>query len=355
LELHPAASEAIKQRNYAVDILKTIAIIGVLTIHISASGYESSIGSFDWYAAVFWGCISRASVPIFFMCSGALLLDPEKQISLRKLYAKNLLRITVALFFWALMYKIYGLFVAENLNNMQEWIKSIKEVILFRHESHLYYLHIMILVYVFLPVTRIMTTYASKRQMEYFLLIWSFLGIVYPTLRYYWPLKLLSGIPSQWSMNMTYASIGYCVVGFYLQKYRTDKIRNYIAIWLAGFTIVFGGTLAMSLSHKELYQKTLEGMSPGVAAMAVGMFGTVVSAVKENIKVGRIIVNISKASFCIYLVHMLFIKIYKNSGYTVFFLPTAVSIPILVIANFICSYVLYLLLSRIPITKKYLV
>lgn len=41
--------------------------------------------------------------------------------------------------------------------------------LLFRHEEHLYYLHIMLLVYFFLPVTRLIAARADQRLLEYYL------------------------------------------------------------------------------------------------------------------------------------------------------------------------------------------
>ncbi len=89
-------------RDVGIDLLKTIAILGVIMIHMCSGGYSNTIPSFDWLSSVFWGSITRASVPIFFMCSGALLLTPYKEVSLKKLYTRNLLHIVVAMFVWAL-------------------------------------------------------------------------------------------------------------------------------------------------------------------------------------------------------------------------------------------------------------
>jgi len=152
------------------------------------------------------------------MCSGALLLDPDKPLSFKKLYTRNLPRIVLALFFWALCYKAYHLIATDNLNTASI-MQAAKELLLFRHECHLYFLHIMMLVYVLLPIMRVFTRHASQAELRYALILWFLLGIVYPTLRPYWPLSLLGGIPSQWMLNMTYAAIGYGLLGYYINRY----------------------------------------------------------------------------------------------------------------------------------------
>lgn len=86
-------------RNVSADMLKTIAIIGVLLIHVSSSGLTHPIGSSDWFSALLYGCLARASVPLFLMCSGALMLDKDRQYPVRKILTHNLPHILVALFF----------------------------------------------------------------------------------------------------------------------------------------------------------------------------------------------------------------------------------------------------------------
>ena len=70
------------KRDRSIDLLKTLAIFGVLTIHTCTLGYQHPVGSFSWLSTVFWGSVVRASVPIFLMCSGALLLHPDHALPL---------------------------------------------------------------------------------------------------------------------------------------------------------------------------------------------------------------------------------------------------------------------------------
>ena len=68
-------------RDLAVDLIKTFAIVGVLLIHTAASAYSTNaLGSPSWYFALFWGSVSRASVPLFLMCSGVLFLSPQREL-----------------------------------------------------------------------------------------------------------------------------------------------------------------------------------------------------------------------------------------------------------------------------------
>ena len=341
-------------RDPAIDYLKAIAVFGVIIIHTSTEGYLLPVGSFNWGSAVFWSSLVRASVPIFLMCSGALLLRPQKEMGLRKLFLHNLLRIIVAMFGWAMVYKFYHLLAAGTLSFASVY-ESVKEVLLFKQEFHFYYLHIVILVYLFLPITRVLINHANKRQLQYTLLIWFIFGIVYPTVKTFWPFTLLTGIPSQWLMNMAYASIGYGILGFYIETYPLPK-KVYWVCSIAGFAFVFGGTYFMSMNNGQIYTNFFEGMSIGVALLATGVFGLCISLKdKEWLKRCRAVNFLSKASFCIYLVHVLILYCLKSLGLDVNDLPCIVSIPLLSAFNLAISSLVYLVLSKIPVVNRWLI
>lgn len=340
------------RREYAIDVLKAVAIVCVLTIHASTGGYGSPIRSFDWWASLFWGCLTRAAVPLFLMCSGALLLDPHRRLSVKRLYTHNIWRLVVALFCWAVFYKLYHLIEQDSLT-WSRVLQALREVVLFNHEFHLYYIPMMILVYIFIPVVRLVIEHASKRQFQYLLLVWFLLGIVYPLLRHYWPLRLLPTSMSQFGLTMQYAAIGYAAAGYYLKKYPLPQRLCVLCAGL-GFAITYGMTTLLTITHGELYTQFLEGMTPGVCLLAIGIFGLLIQK-KYGAKSCAIAAHVSKVSFCIYLVHVCFNCIFHNHGLTVSILPCIVSIPLLVCLNFALSYVVYLILSHIPVVNRYLV
>lgn len=324
----------------------------MITIHIATGGYGYDIASFNWTSSVFWGCLVRASVPLFLMCSGAMMLGSEKEYTLKKLFGHNILRILTALFFWAFFYKIYGI-ISSGSFTIQALVTAVKDILMFRHEFHLYYLHIILLVYVMLPITRIITANAAKTQLIYILAIWFVLGIIYPTARNFWPFTQLRGIPLQYGINMTYSAIGYGIAGYFIKKHAKIKTPVYFGVAALGFLIVFASTVISSVKNGSLYALFLEGMSPEICLMALGLFGGF-SGIKYSQKVSIAAEKISKASFCIYLVHVLFIYLF-NPIFNVSILPSLVSIPIVVIVNFVCSFLVYLVLSRIPFVKSYLI
>jgi len=353
-----------KNRIAFVDTLKVLAILGVITIHISADPFlHLEIGSMNWFFSVVWASIIRWSVPVFLMCSGVLFLNRNKVITLKKLYTKYILRIIIALVFWAVMYEILDIYIALHMGgHAGDAIKNaLRNIVTCRTQTHLYYLYIVILIYALLPVIRVFTDAASKQQMEYALFAWVTLGIVYPFIIMFYPFSLLRGIVVQYAIVFVYATIGFFVLGYYFYQYTISKKSTYIiyALGIIGLIITIGGTIYMSMSSKTVKSYLLEGMSPNVAAMAAGLFLFVKnhyskSNEREGLK-SKIIGYLSKGSFCIYLVHVFFNIAFKNLDLLNPKFSTIYSIPVLVLINLVLSLGVYYVLSKIPFANKYLV
>ncbi len=80
------------------DALRMISAMAVVLIHVSCKGWvKIPIGAPGWWGSNFWDGATRWAVPIFVMISGALMLDPAKKFSIKKIYSKNILRMIVVL------------------------------------------------------------------------------------------------------------------------------------------------------------------------------------------------------------------------------------------------------------------
>lgn len=340
-----------KSRANDIDLVKAIAIVCVLIIH--SCRYTAPVMSFNWISTVFWGSVSRSAVPLFFMCSGVIFLDPERKLTVKKLYFKYILRIVVALFFWAMTYKVYIL-ISDGRFSPSELVVAVKELFLFKHYTHFYYLHIIILFYALMPIVRVFTKNASRTELRYALILWFAVGILYPTLSPYWPFTLLSGMPKQWLLNMTWASVGYGLLGYYLKKYPIS-LKLSLPSLLSGFAVIFGGTLYFSHIKGSLDARFFEGMTVGVMLLAVGVF-SIAGAISK--KMGNILLSttqyVSKGSFCVYLIHLILWDRLVRAGIFPDSLPI-ILIPLIAIGILLVCLLIYFILSKVPIVNKWLI
>ena len=342
-------------RDQKIDVVKTAAILYVVLCHVAAAPFSGgTVGTTSWYSALLWTSLAHACVPLFFMASGVLLLKPEKELTFQKLYTKNLPRILAALFFWALCYKIVSLKLMNSLT-LPDVIDAVKYLLLFHHEEHLYYLHITLLAYAALPITRLFVQYADQQLLKYALALWFLLGILYPTVRTFWPFTLLSGIPVQWRMNMTYASIGYMLLGHYLSVYHPRPNRCISALTLlSGFLLTFWGTCLTSYTAGKPDSHFLEGMGVFVFLVVLGTWNLcqTVSLSKNSRKLAGFL---ARASFCIYLTHIFFLQAFARWGFRAADGPVLLTVPLISGLIVCCCCAIYMVLSRVPVVRRWLI
>ena len=338
-------------RDGSIDLIKAIAILFVLFIHAYTSCFRSKMSTPDWYGGMVLSAAVRPGVPLFLMATGALMLRPEKDLPLKRLYGKYLPRLLIALFFWAYLYHIYDLWETGTLNPANLWFRF-KRLFFFDHEGHLYYLHITLLFYVMLPVLRVFTKHADRKTLWYAIAVWFVTGILLPTIRPYYPYNMFKGIPIQWMLNMTWASMGYGLLGYALST-RKCKPLGFAILLAAGLALTYLLTLKETFKQGRLVDTFLQGFSVNVCLYAAGIFGLCRALYKG--KGRRPVRFLSLASFCIYLSHMLVIKRLKLAGYMNISDTAVLMIPLVVITVLAICLVLYWILSRIPIVRKYLV
>jgi len=384
------------QRDKAIDSLKSIAIVSVIIIHVTSYGWDVySINSAGWIINMMWACLARPAVPVFLMCSGALMLAPERALPTRKLFLKNLPRIILSMLVWAMAYKVYAIGAGGDLT-FAALIQGAKEVLVFNQEFHFYYIHMTILVYVCLPVTRLIVARGERRLSEYCLALWFIFGVIYPTAINFWPFYLISGFARQWMLNMTYASIGYGMLGFYIRRVASGAgTRKWHALSLGfGFCLAFFGTWIICVRANAFADAFLGGMSVGVAFMATGIFGLVSAAYpaadaapasdtvpdfdtapafdaapasdtkKKNPAPKRGLTKeaiakttkyLSDASFCVYLAHVFFLRVLENAGWFSGWMSPVLFAPLTAAGILFASLLVYAVLSRIPIVNRWLI
>ena len=97
------------QRIIAFDVMRIISIFAVILLHYSSQRFYISFPSPEWEIRNVYDAMVRWGVPVFVMISGALFLDSNKKLSIKRLYTKNILRITCAFLFWSLIYLLYDI------------------------------------------------------------------------------------------------------------------------------------------------------------------------------------------------------------------------------------------------------
>lgn len=347
-------------RSAAIDAAKTLAIFGTLMIHASAAGgFNDVTGSLNWTTNLFWSCLLRCAVPVFLMCSGALFLPPEKDLLIKVLWKKYILRIFIALAVWSLAYVVWDdLILAYHWNGAVtggDVQAALMDWVCFRHKYHLYYLVILLAVYAVLPITRLAAAKADAALLKYAMVLWAVAGCLLPFLFTAPPLALVEGFPREYAVSFTWSAVGLGMAGHLISRSEKKKApRFYLLLYLLGFAVTFGGTFALSLGRGWLVESLLQGSVPGVVLQAVGIYGFCDSYFTQK-QPPRWVETVSKASFCIYLIHPLFLDgMIAATFHAGVYFPLWI-VPVQVVILFFAGLVSWLILRKIPIVNQYLI
>ncbi len=139
------------ERLVELDILRAVAIFGVILIHIIGSSFHFwDQGSPAWVIFLTLDQLFRFSVPLFVFISGyTLYLKYKQNFKYFEFYLKRAARILPWYFFWSLIIYIYiHTTVAKGFVDYPTW----KLILLGKVDYHLYFVSMIFQLYLLFPV-----------------------------------------------------------------------------------------------------------------------------------------------------------------------------------------------------------
>ena len=339
------------QRTIYFDYLRVIACFAVVVLHISTTRefYDCTEPTIEWNVMNIYDSATRFCVPIFLMISGALFLNPDKKLSLRKLYTHNILRVITAFCFWSFIYACYDYLPTEG--------PSFLTIILLGH-FHMWFLWLIVGLYMLVPILR--KVVENRRVMEYFLLLSFVFSFVVPFIfeltKIFIPtLTSIVEIGEMYCNNLRLQMLSaftfYFILGYYLHNIKIHrKIENtFILLGILACIGISGMSYFLFRSTSVLNESFYDYGTFFVMLETIAIFLLVKRLANvEN----KLVYSLSKYSFGIYLVHML---VYYILGLTSTMINPLIGIPLLSLLVFVVSYVIVLLLSRIPILNRWVI
>ncbi len=332
------------QRNYSLDLLRIIACLAVVMIHTAGSPILHGMveeGSRHYLQCIAMDALCRWSVPVFAMLSGFFLLDPQKDVSIGRLFKKYLARIVAALVFWSFFYSLHFDLKTFSINPSGFYPLT-------TGTSHLWYLMMLIGLYLAIPVMRLIA--ASPKVLSFFCWAWAAFML------YRFAGKFVT-LPIDPGEVIFTDYVGYCLVAYWLKQNlsRKGESKNLAAaIYILG-AIGLVGSLAIGLSLGTPDTPFLSYTSPNVIAAAIGLFLLFVrNPLQLSAKWSNAVETCSKCTFGIYLMHVWVLSQFFFRVHRLIPQPIILSV-VCVIATFAVSFALTFLIKKIPVAGRYLV
>lgn len=338
-------------RTQYLDMLRILATLSVVVLHVSAvHWYGTPVNTFHWQVYNIYDSVVRFCVPIFFMISGAVFLLPERQVSIRSLYTKNILRLVVAYVIYSAVYALYVGYLKD-----QTW-PQIQEAFV-KSNYHLWFLPSLASLYMLVPVVRLIVK--DRKVTEYLMVTTFLITVVLYSIKLVPALGFVDTIARKFALGYFTGYLSYFLIGHYLHTYDiAPSLRklSYILLCMGTLSIIILTSLE-SIATETPISKYYSYFFIGVAFQAIAIFIFFkynADYILSRFDISRFIRWITPYLFGIYLVHDLFIRAFIEIKFTPKYFNAVISVPIVALTVFLCSLLLSLLLNRIPIVNKYI-
>lgn len=352
----------IKDRILFADILRIVTIFAVVVFHVTTNrwfiAFETSPG--EWHIINIFVAGLRWCVPVFFMLSGMIFLDPDYNVTFRKLYTKTIPRILCALVFWSIAYRTLSPITAHLLDIKQittdDFHRIYEEIFLGTPWHHLWFLYPLLAMYILTPLLRIFTAHAKKEHYIYFLILYFIFGSIIPTLN----ARLQINI--SFSINELFSYTGYFIAGYFFYKFDLTKIETR-TLYILGIIALIGTyviSTATALKYGGPATQFFDRTGPNTMLTSFFIFVFVKNLVNKSPKImtlknNKHIILLANCGLGIYLVHDFFNVILNLLDIHTGTFPAILSIPVISIIVYLASLGTVLIIRKIPVLNKWII
>ena len=384
------------KREVWVDWLRVFACLLVMVVHSSEpfylDGYDTLIltdADLIWASAI--DSAARMSVPLFVIASSYLLFP--LRYSSGEFFKRRAVRILIPFVVWSV---VYALCYGDPLTNLSTLLLNFNFT-----ASHLWFVYMLVGIYILMPILSPWAKDVSKKELKVYLALWLLTTII-PLIRDIMTLGNVSFImgpsfiPRQadyplwgecsWNPNGTFyyisGCIGYLLAGLYFRRFVGDMKWKKVLIvslplLLIGFGVIEGGFVLKALSKSEgifpirgdwgntiWMETTLHNETLGVALMTLGTVVLLKKIKADGMFYQKMIVPISKASYGMYLMHLMLLPVVSNALRHVLgigeegllgFMTTPTIILLTALVTFILTAFVSIVIQHIPKIGKYIV
>ena len=296
-------------RDYGLDLLRILAICGVVSIHTFGS---IAVNPAVQDTATAWGARLLSSgfawtVPVFVMLSGALILAPRvHRDGPASFYRKRAIRIIPAAIVWT---GVYLLLIRLMHGPISGW-DAVSMVVDNRVYPHLYFLWLIVGLYAVAPILSAFLEAGGRRRTVITAAV--ILGV---TLAAYSLMSILTAVGQPHAFPAGALTLWVLYVGYFVAGRALVSIRLHGAALLAACVgvVALGAVTMLQVAYVDAFA-ILSAISPAeylgtvVAALSICVFlvgSSLLSRIPIGPRLGRFVVMLSDASFGVYLVHLI--------------------------------------------------
>lgn len=208
-------------RKVYIDLIKIIAIFMVVYNHTDNRGFllfTEKLNSPLFFFYIFLSVLVKTAVPLFFMCSGALLLEKKESIS--TLINKRFLKYLIILIIVSFIQYIYH----HNSQNDFSILSFVSTIYAYQVLASYWFLYAYLAFILMLPFIRRLATSMTDREYQWMILLYGFVSIL--TICEYIVFKGEFFHNQNFYLFITTIYVFYPLMGYYLEHKTADKYFN---------------------------------------------------------------------------------------------------------------------------------
>lgn len=234
------------KKNY-ISILNVLACIGVVILHTFETGYTSDA---NFVFEVLIRAIAYCAVPVFFMITGATLIDYRERYDTKTFFKKRLLKVIIPLIIWSIIYFIINFFKGKfSINDLS--FKFVFEYFFLVKTNPIFWFFVVIIgIYLAIPVISLIPQESRRKAFLYIIIIIFVFNQFLPDLLYHLNLNYNYDL----KFPLTYSGwISFIFIGYYIDKYEIVKKHRVIiyVLGIIGFLTMVVPTIFISYHKNE--------------------------------------------------------------------------------------------------------
>lgn len=293
-----------KQRELYIDLIKIIATVFVIFNHSGLAGYGAYANESVFIKQVIelaFSIICKSAVPLFFMCSGCLLLGKSEPLA--KIWKDRILKYGIVLIAFTILWYVYIAIQNHESFSIMWILRYMYSSNSFSYSGAYWYLYSYIGFLAFLPFLRLLAQSMTEKEYLYLLFIDVVVGGLLPVFE---ALLKLGKLAVDFSI-MTNQMFIFPLLGFYLGRVCDENRLKKLKLPMGGLAII-----AICCSELFTINNLKEDNLTESYMFLLGIFICIflfiscrlfaVSWNKSN-RIGVLIEEFGKCTFGVYLIH----------------------------------------------------
>lgn len=301
-----------------IEVLRVLSMFSVVFLHVAAGSLRGNYGSAVWHFSNILTSIMSTAVPIFFMISGALLMNSKKTLSIETTFKKRLPKVLIPFLAWSFgavaYYLLVNYVITGNLDTGSA-VGRIKNMPGQATTVHLWFMYALIPLYIISPLLKKLVDSLTRELVLYMMVLWLVFSSLLPTAAAFLPAKYqpLLTLNSSYNLNFMTGYIGYFLAGYYLMRSEKRISKKILAAIITVDTALIAAGTWIKTVEIEKYSEFFKSYSrifTLVLSVAIFLFVKELFAQKSlKGRLKNIFRTLSALSFGVYLVHNLLVDL----------------------------------------------